>query len=309
MRPPFLCLKFSIHPTPFMSRLHPILKQILLLPLWRRNRWISLVLLVSAGVWYDFEARISEHMVYGGVPEAQEWSVQTWAHKLRNDGFLVGYSEWRADPLWVSYRLSPIDKRPTPPRPGHFSTDLRTLRRVSHEDYSRSGYDRGHLAPNYAIAQLYGRKGQLDSFEMSNIVPQKPHLNRQLWQRLEEVEADYFARWFGPLWVVTGPVFDEDIRRLNSGVEIPDAFFKIYIRPPMIASEEPRMLAFLMPQKVSGKEPLSRFVISVDEVEKRTGLDFFPDLDPGVERRLEADHSAQGWRLKEVSRLPSRFGG
>jgi len=94
------------------------------------------------------------------------------ARVFRNEGFMVGYSEWRGNPLWVTYHLRPISKMKKLKRPSRFKTDWRSFRRVSHNDYLKSGYDRGHMAPNYAISNVYGREGQLDTFVMSNITPQ-----------------------------------------------------------------------------------------------------------------------------------------
>lgn len=220
---------------------------------------------------------------------------------------MLGYSEWRASPLWVTYHLTPkpnnshIGKRPS-----SFYVDSRSIRRVKHADYTRSGYDRGHMAPNYAIASLYGRKGQMDTFDMTNITPQKPNLNRKLWQRLEAVEMDYFTQWFDSIWVLTGPIYDEDKQTLkSSSVEIPDAFYKVYIQ----SDEEGNLhtLAFIMPQDVYGNESLLKFVTTVDEVEQRTGLDFFKDLDDEIENRIEAQKDIKFWRLEEVAKIPSRY--
>ncbi len=266
-----------------------------------------LALLLAGGGWYAWEYQQRQHYSYGGLPQATEFSLNTMTRVFRNHGFMVGYSEWRENPLWVVYHLRPIDQKVHLKRPSRFQEDWRSLRRVSHDDYRRSGYDRGHMAPNYAIANLYGREGQLDTFVMTNITPQRPRLNQKLWQRLEDVEANYFARWFGDVWVFTGPVFDEHITTLKSGVEIPDAFYKIYVRPAKKAGEAPRTLAFLIPQNVRGNEPLDRFVTSIDAIEQKTGLDFLSELDDAIENRIEASRSAKGWRLSKVARLPSRY--
>src|SRR5690349_1524490 len=178
----------------------------------------ALAALLSAVSGYSSDARLPSYM---GAPKAAGFSLKTAVHVLRNDGFTVGYSELRRDPLWVMYRAERIRTRHHYPRPEEFSVDERTLARVTSRDYSRSGYQRGHLAPNYIISELYGPVAQRQTFRMSNITPQRPRFNEKLWQRLEEAEADYFVKWFPQVWVVTGPVFDDDIRSLRSGVEIP----------------------------------------------------------------------------------------
>lgn len=225
---------------------------------------------------------------------------------MHNDGFLVGYSELRRNPLWVMYQAAPVSQRRPYKRPRQFETDERTMARVSSRDYSRSGYQRGHLAPSWLIAQLHGPKAQRQTFLMSNITPQKPGLNQKLWQRLEMVESDYFARWHDTVWVITGPVFDGNIEQLRSGVEVPDAFYRIFLDEP--APGDVRVLAFIVPQSVRGNEDLEQFLVTVDDIEEQTGLDFMPALEDEVERRIEAAQGdIQYWRLREVSQLPSRY--
>jgi endonuclease G len=144
---------------------------------------------------------------------------------------------------------------------------------------------------------------------MTNVTPQKPYLNEKLWERLEEVEIDYFAKQFGTVWVFTGPIFDNKIERLKSSfrVEIPDRFYKIYLAPPIKNGQPLRMLAFIMPQHVRGNEPLDRFIVSVDEVEHQSGFDFFHELEDAFEEKLESSIDPKAWNLKTVSRLPARY--
>lgn len=244
--------------------------------------------------------------VLGGAPVASAWSPATWARSLGNRCYSVGYSEWRGLPLWAAYRLKPVARHQRYARP-RFETDARTWRRVAHGDYSRSGYDRGHLAPSHAIAQLCGQTAQAETFLLSNIAPQRPRLNQKLWQRLEEVELDHFARRLGEIQVLTGPVFGATPAVLASGLPVPEAYYKIYYQPAS-RSRPARTLAFLVPQEVRGTEPLDRYVVSIDAVEAATGLDFLALL-PGVDQdRLEAAGTADpAWGLAEVARRPPRY--
>ena len=246
---------------------------------------------------------------YAGLPRAQAlqpWPwAQHWFHVIDPPGFVLGYSERWRNPLWVGYRLD--DRREGPPgsRPDHFVIDRWTLARVSSDDYSRSGFNRGHMAPNYAMSRFHGRAAQLASFRMSNIVPQRPALNQKLWQRLEEIEADVYAALPGPLWVMMGPVFTESPRRLPSGVAIPEAFFRIWLRET--PQGEIQALAFLVPMDVSGYEPLDRYLVPVDAVEEITGLDFFHRLPEAREDALESAVTPQDWRFSRHAHKPPRY--
>jgi len=273
----------------------------------RRFPLLSLLVLIIGVCGYAYEFR--ENLLYKGEPKATGWGINTWFRTFRNHGFIVGYSDIRGNPLWTEYAIYPVDESiPSLPRPSHFKTDWRAINRVKHDSYTKSGYDRGHNAPNYAISHLYGKKGQSDSFLMTNISPQTPKLNRQFWQRLEEVEVKYFTKLADKVWVITGPVFTGSTERLSSSwrVEIPDAFYKIYITQAK-RNQDFKVLAFLVPQTVKGNEPLAQFVTSIDNIEAQTGLDFFSDLDDVIETPLEASIEPQAWDLQAVNNLPSRY--
>ena len=154
-----------------------------------------------------------------------------------------------------------------------------------------SGYDRGHMAPNYAIAVCYGPQAQLETFLMSNIIPQRPSLNRQVWERLEQSEIRDYAPRYRQIWVIDGPIFRHP-GRLRGGENVPDACYKIIVREDY---GQPRILAFIMPQTVRGTEPPTQFLTSVHEIEQETGLDFFNRMRPEVQKQLEAKTAAGMW--------------
>ena len=226
---------------------------------------------------------------YAGLPRsAQPVKV------LRNIGYIVGYSEARENPLWIAYRVFRVGNAVSDKRPDNFSVDGRTSARVRPDAYTRSGYDRGHMAPNYAINTRYGPRAQLQTFLMSNICPQKPNLNRYAWKELEMLVAKRYANELEEVWVICGPIFDQDIEKLASGVEVPDAFYKIIVDE---RSRKVRVLAFIMPQGVArnGEHHLEKFLTSVDEIERETGLDFLEKLPDDVEDKVEAEKAGRLW--------------
>ena len=264
--------------------------------LWHHPKLV-LVLFGASGIWYGYEVAYARPaMLYMGEPQAVDFNPLHWTRTLRNDGFILGYSDLRGNPLWVSYRLEKIPpKAPRYKRPDRFSQDWRALNFVDHSSYTGSGYDRGHMAPNYAISRLYGKEAQLDTFKMTNITPQKPKLNQETWRQLEELEADRFTKKFQTVWVYTGPVFDKEKERLKSDVriEIPDAFYKIYIG--LNPGESPKALALVIPQDVYPGLELAAYLVSIDDVEIITGLDFLPDMDDKDEAYLERFLAKELW--------------
>ncbi len=277
----------------------------------RSTRWLLLLVVIGGGGgYYALELHWREGHAYAGVPQVQQWhNWQTWHRVLRNEGYMVGYSGLRRNPLWVSYRLEATPHGPTGSRPSRFTQDARILLpwwQVSHDDYTGSGYDRGHLAPNYAMARVHGRDAQLASFLMTNISPQTPNLNRRVWQRIEQSAMDHFVQIKGEVWVTTGPVFSAEPKYLESGVEIPEAFYKIFVAPPQ--GERPlKSLAFLVPQTVRGDEPLAQFLVSIREIEERTGLNFLHRLPHEQQEQLETTIHPAPWRLEEVSQRAALY--
>jgi len=280
----------------------------------RRHPLILITILLIGAGWYALETQIARPaMVYMGVPVLEAEGIYL-KRILRNDAFMVGYSEWLGNPLWVSYQVLPKPKeQPYLPRPERFREDWRTVRCltvlacVDHDSYTGSGYDRGHLAPNHVIATRYGARAQEQTFLMTNISPQTPELNRRAWQRLETISANDFAERYAPFWVITGPIFDGPPRHLPGmkRIAIPDAFYKIFVREE---EDGPVALAFIMPQNIDGNADLRDYLVSIREIEQRTGLNFFHQLDPEVEERLETTITPEAWGFnKALATRPSRF--
>lgn len=230
-----------------------------------------------------------EIRIYGGLPNAEHYGHPIVV--LTNIGYLSGYCEAHRNPAWVSFSVSSIIVGTLAKRPSKFFTDTRT-RSATHQDFTNSGYDRGHMAPNYAIGTRYGQEAQRETFLMSNISPQTKELNQMWWRVLEEQEVNDFAVRLERVWVVTGPVFNGTVKKLHGGVDVPNAFYRIILDEE---SGQPRVLAFLAPQTVTGNEPLSQFLTSVREIEKQTGLDFYAELPKEVQERMETVKAERLW--------------
>ena len=233
-------------------------------------------------------------IVYGGVPKPAAGAARSVEFRvLTNRGYVVGYSDALGNPVWAAYRMQDLAKIPTPPaRPEKFEVDRRTGARVASQDYASSGYDRGHLAPNYAIATHYGAAAQRETFLMSNITPQRHALNAGLWKELElKIATSYPAR-YGEVWVLTGPIFGAQPHELRHGVQVPEAFFLIVIDEH---EGKLRTLAFIVPQEAPAHADPEKYLTSIDEIQRRTGLDFLSELDDASERAVEAQRASRVW--------------
>ncbi|HVT82021.1 MAG TPA: DNA/RNA non-specific endonuclease [Phycisphaerae bacterium] len=231
-------------------------------------------------------------LIYGGAPRPRPGSeAELQFEVLKNEGYIAGYSESRRDPLWVSYRVFHPATLSHLERPSSFSTDTRTTARVKDSDFTRSGYDRGHMAPNEAIMEEYGFQGQMETFLLSNICPQAPELNRHVWERLEAQERKYAAEC-EEIWVIDGPIFADlnggTTQRLAAGVAVPSAFYKIIVDEQDRPGGKPRAFAVIMPQDVKGTELPQQFLTTIAEIEKESHLEFFWKLDAATRAELES---------------------
>lgn len=251
--------------------------------------------IVSLGVPIEVDGA-----VLGGTPVSADRPLDF----LKNKGYVAGYDEERRNPAWVAYRVFE-PKYPSGARPGKFEPDSRTRVKVNSSAYTNSGYDRGHMAPNRAIAVCYGPEAQLETFLMSNVTPQLHGLNAAFWESMEARVIERYTRRFGQVWIVCGPVYDagKTPEKIGGGVTVPDAFFLIvsaHGNSPKDATGtngvEVRTEAFLVPHReISASTDASTFLVSVREIERRTGLNFFPLFSKDAQEALETNAAKRAW--------------
>lgn len=209
---------------------------------------------------------------------------------VRHTWFALGYSEDHEQAEWVAYELTrdrlnenwanrPNSFRPDP----EVHTESATPR-----DYTSSGYDKGHLCP--AADMAFDATAIDETFFMSNMSPQVPAFNMGIWRELEELTRDW-ARRFKKLYVVTGPVLSDPVLGQIgfSKVSVPAAYYKVLLAP-----DQQRAIAFILPNQVSEKL-VTDFACSIDKVESRTGIDFFPQLLKGLGEELEGSLDKDAW--------------
>ena len=211
---------------------------------------------------------------------------------LKNPGFVIGYNEARKNPGWVYYKLFFVPKPENLVPPGDFQRDERTFAGVVSDDFLKSGYDRGHMAPNDAISDCYGEEAQRATFLLSNVVPQKPGLNRGIWKHLESLITKHYTRRAPEVWVVTGPIFSANPETLKGGVQVPDRCYKIIVEQ---VHGKYRALAFEVPQSATLHDDVAKYLASIRHVEAATQLNFFPSLDQVIQDALETPVATSVW--------------
>jgi endonuclease G len=157
------------------------------------------------------------------------------------------------------------------------------------QDYTRSGYDRGHLAP--AADMSFSGKTMSESFYMSNMSPQAPQFNRGIWSKLEK-QVRHFAAKEKRIVVVTGPILpaEKTVTIGSNRVTVPQYYYKVIYdtTPPE------KMIGFVLPNKGSSAD-LRTFVVTVDRVEDLTGLDFFSTIPQPHQEQLERTITVENW--------------
>ena len=211
---------------------------------------------------------------------------------VEHDGFTINYDERNEQATWVAYKLERINlENAKYERKDNFREDPKVRTgSAAPDDYRKSGFDRGHLAP--AADFTWSENALSETFFMSNMSPQVPGFNRGIWKKLEEQVRDW-ARENSILYVVTGPIIKSREKRIGKNkVTVPQSYYKVVLD---IQEPELKGIAFIMSNEKSNGAILD-FAVSIDKVEEATGLDFFPLLPDEIEAELEKSVKIELWR-------------
>lgn len=207
--------------------------------------------------------------------------------------FTLSYNERAEQAEWVAYELKKEYVKSNDLKRPYFIADPKVITgSADWRNYKKSGYDKGHLCP--AADMKFDMTAFRETFYTSNIAPQLPEFNGGIWNRLEQ-KVRYWALRYDGVYVVTGGVLKSSAKTIGEEkVVVPEYFYKIVLDN---SSGTYKMIAFLIPNQKSDK-PLFNYVVSVDSLEKRTGIDFFSKLDNQLEDDLEKRSDYRSWFLK-----------
>ncbi len=258
-------------------------------------------------------------------PSTTGASVES-GHEFRSfSGYTICYREEYEQPEWAAYTLTTDKLVKNASREDNFRPDPEiSTGSASLADYKGSGYDRGHLAP--AADFSYSEEAMSDSFYLSNMSPQNGSFNRGIWAKLEAAVRDWAGETL-VTYVVTGPVLEKPASEYGfigaNEVSVPEFYYKALLfvyaddavatsgaadsaKTPVAltaagASADALISAttsdgqqvwlyaagYLLPNEKSSAD-LASFTVSIDDIEARTGLDFFSLLPDVYEDALEA---------------------
>lgn len=210
---------------------------------------------------------------------------------ITHTGFQLVYNEAHEQAKWVCYQFTKAETIKIANRSDNFREDEKIkTRSATDNDYKKSGYDRGHLAP--AGDMSWSEEAMSCSFYYSNMSPQTPSFNRGIWKNLEEQIRNWVII-YDTLYVVTGPVLEENLPSIGSNqVSVPNYYYKVILD---VKNERKEAIGFLLPNQKSNLS-LQNFVVAVDSVEKLTGINFFHLLPDNIENLLEKKVCKTCWK-------------
>jgi endonuclease G len=208
---------------------------------------------------------------------------------IKHTYYTLSYSSNDKQAEWVAYSLTPMLINGSQKRASKFKADPLITDPVGPSSYTKSGYDRGHLCP--AADMKLSAVSMNESFYMSNMSPQAPSFNRGIWSKLEDKVRDWALQKNG-VYVVTGPLLNKSCGFVARSITVPCAYYKIIFKQ---TSKGVEAIAFMLPNAGSSL-PLKEFVISIDELEALTGIDFFSALPDKEEEKFESRVLTNNWQ-------------
>lgn len=255
---------------------------------------------------YDTDDPAPEGQVFfAGAPVRASAPAPADLVTLRRGEFAVGWSPSLKHPVWAAYHVPREARFEATKRPG-FTKDRSVASSPAPSAYTGSRYDRGHMAPNRAIVTRFGPDEQKKTFQMTNIAPQAPALNRGPWRELEQRIADLWTAKYGEIWVIAGALSGTSAAAREtiseSRIDVPENFYMIVVAQ---TPDGVRALAVLLPQTAGRWTFPARHIVTIDELERLSGLRFFPDMPAFLKRPLAADRPTRLWpiRLRDAVKL------
>lgn len=224
------------------------------------------------------------------IPQLEIPKTDTQEEIIFHMGYAFLYSEEHEQAFWVAYQLTKEETNKIYDRTNNFKPDPKVRTgTATDDDYKGTGYDRGHLAP--AAHMGWSQTAMAESFYYSNMSPQSPSFNRGIWKKLEELVRNW-AIENNNVYIVTGPVLSPGLKTIGPNkVSVPHYYYKVILD---YTNPEVKGIGFILPNEASSK-PLQTYAVTIDSVEKVTGLDFFPKLPNTQEQFIESSICISCW--------------
>lgn len=215
---------------------------------------------------------------------------------VHHKAYALGYDEEHEQSAWTFHILTKASTIGQASRRGiNFIPDAKvSTSSALATDFTRTGYDRGHLVPSGDFKCCQDLME--DTFWVSNLIPQNPDCNRNIWNNLEQQTRNW-ARKKNRIYVFTGPVLKPGLKKIGqyNRISVPEQIYKIIFFLDETNIENSQVKAFMMPNKADLGFNFNLFRVSVDEIEQASGLDFFASLPDPLEKGIEETISTARW--------------
>lgn len=234
----------------------------------------------------DAAARLPEASRKGKVPDIDiPLPLKGVAEQiLYRKAYIVSYNKDYKIPNWVAWHLTAAHTDGEVKRPGnawHEDTEV-PMPRATRSDYKGSGWTHGHMCP--AGDNKWDSEAMYESFLMTNCCPQHGNLNSGVWNEIER-SCRRWAERFGDVYIVCGPILlrQEHETIGENHVVVPEAFFKVVV---CLDEDHPMGIGFVC-RNTEGNRKKDFHVNSIHEVERITGMTFFPHLPKKMEKAVK----------------------
>ncbi len=248
------------------------------------------VLLYDDVTWVYSDSTAVKDVFFASSSKLELPKIKSQDSIIFHAGYSFLYNETHEQANWVAYELTEKETNKLFDRTDKFMLDPKVISETAcDKDYEGSGYDRGHLAP--AADMGWSAEAMAESFYYSNMSPQTPSFNRGIWKKLEELVRSW-AIENESIFIVTGPILSDGLKTIGEDkVSIPNYYYKV-----ILDYKEPNVkgIGFILPN-LGSKEKLQFYAVSIDSVEKLTGIDFYPLLPNSEEELIEKTVCIECW--------------
>lgn len=213
---------------------------------------------------------------------------------MKREGYTLSYNKTTKCANWVAWHLTKEHTDGSWSRKGvSYIEDIEAeLPRQEVWDWkiNPNRYDHGHMCP--AGDNKWSKLAMEQSFLLSNMCPQNRKLNGGDWKELEEKCRDW-ANKYGSIYIACGPIFYDGKKECIGGskeIWVPDAFYKVVLCLEVV----PKAIGFIYPN-IGTHHPMSCYVLPVNDVEAKTGIDFFYTLADDLEETIETEANLFLW--------------
>ncbi len=257
------------------------------------------------------DKRVVYRLETPAIPESNAIIVSHWTVENGDSvmTYCLQYDALKYHPKWVAFRFDAITGRKLVGRSGEFQNDPAVTTDLYIGSESFWGYDRGHLCASED--RVYSSQANCNTFYMTNMSPQISSFNQGYWVTLEgQIQKLGRDRNFcDTLYVVKGGTINDNqiktyVDRSNGKrVAVPQYYYVALLK---VKNNQYSSIGFWLehkevPYSYESQAPLSVFketVVSIDELEEKTGIDFFHNLPDNIETPVEKIKEPAAWGIQ-----------